>query len=236
MTNGEPAQKKGLSTLAWIAIGCGGLIVVGLIAILVVREMRENPAKTAAETMVRMNPDLEIVSTDDEAGTVILRNSRTGERVTLDLEDSAEGRFSITTDKGETRIDSAGGEAGSITIPGPDGGESRFGASADLDQVPEWVPLYPNAGSTLSLYAAQAAQTISGRVMSKTGDSAQDVIDHYTRHFNDEGYEIGATSMAPTAAGAPAWVIGELEGRTIRVDAMWRDGECQVLINYNAKS
>lgn len=236
MTNGEPAQQKGLSTLTWLAIGFGGLILVGLVALLVVRGMRDNPTRAAAETIVRMNPELEIVSIDDEAGTLEFRSSGTGEQVTVEFEDIAAGRFSLTNDQGEFRVASAEGEEGSVTITGPDGAESRFGASADLYLVPEWVPLYPNARLTQSLYAVRAAQATTGRVMSKTGDSARDVVDHYTRRFHGEGYEIVAISRTPSGSGTPEWVHGERGGRTVRVNARWRDGECEVLISYRDKS
>ena len=90
----EP-PKKGLHPLAWVGIGCGGLLVVVIIAgaILVgmakrkYEEIRDDfataPEKTAAEMIVRMNPDLEMVRNDEGSGemTVLVRD--TGEEVTV---------------------------------------------------------------------------------------------------------------------------------------------------------
>ena len=73
-------KKKGLSTFAWIAIGCGGLIIVGLVAVFglgffafqkgkemvteatgsesfedFVQDLQDNPAKVSAETMTSLS-------------------------------------------------------------------------------------------------------------------------------------------------------------------------------------
>ena len=60
-----------------MGIGCGGLLVVGVIAVAlligickrkaeeVMRDFEENPTKKAAEWAARANPDFEMVSTDD---------------------------------------------------------------------------------------------------------------------------------------------------------------------------
>ena len=99
MTDGA-APKKGLSTGAKIAIGCGAVIVLGAIAMMLLlgwgvskakeyaEEFEENPAKAVAETAVRVNPELDLVSTDDEAGTITFRNDRTGEEATITLRTS----------------------------------------------------------------------------------------------------------------------------------------------------
>ena len=38
------------------------------------QDLQDNPLKTGAELAVRMNPELELISTDDEAGTITFRN------------------------------------------------------------------------------------------------------------------------------------------------------------------
>jgi len=75
-----------------------------------IEELRNNPVQVGAETLIRMNPELDRVSTDEDAGTLTFRNNRTGEEATLNFEDVAEGRFSTTTDEGEDAVDV--GEAG----------------------------------------------------------------------------------------------------------------------------
>ena len=85
----------------WVGIGCGGLMLLGVIAMVVlgvsvfnwgrgaledatgerslsdiVERLEDSPARTMAETVIRMNPELELLSTDDDAGTITFRFQR----------------------------------------------------------------------------------------------------------------------------------------------------------------
>ncbi len=267
MTNGAPPPvpgsapaAKGLSPWAWIAIGCGGLIVVGFVVFLAlglfvfnkgkemveeatgneslsdfVEDMKANPARTAAETMIRMNPDLELVSTDEDAGTITFTNSKTGEEATLDFEDIAEGRFSVTTGEGDFSIETSDGGEGGVTFKGPEG-ETRFGASADLSAVPDWVPRYPGATDTQSTLHSTTADGVMGAFTGKSPDDAQTVVDHFKQLFEDRGHTIGAESMTRTGDGAFGGINGDLgDGRSVNVMVIESAGESQVTINYNQK-
>ena len=230
MSNGAPPPdprsapaKKSLSPLAWVAIGCGGIVVVGFVVLLLgvfifqkgkamvedatgsgsvaefLQDMQDNPAKATAETMIRMNPELDPVATDDEAGTITFRNNRTGEEATLNFEDIAEGRFSMTTSEGDYSIDASSEAEGGVTFRGPEG-ETRFGASADLSDVPDWVPAYPGATETQSTMHSTTADGFMGAFASKTSDDAQTVVDHFRQLFEDRG---GPTNV-PTQCSADA--------------------------------
>ncbi len=157
-------------------MGCGGLVVVLAVVALaagffvfqkgkeivqeatgsesfqeILQDLKDNPVKTAAELMIRTNPELQLLATDDEAGTFTFRITRTGEEATVNFEDIAKGRFSVTTSEGEYSIDASGETEGGVTFKGPEG-ETRFGASADLSRIPEWVPTYPGATDTQSAF------------------------------------------------------------------------------------
>ena len=59
-------DKKGMPVIAWVGIGCGGLIILGIIVTVIlfklfagkIREFSENPEKTAAELVVAADPNL----------------------------------------------------------------------------------------------------------------------------------------------------------------------------------
>ncbi|MCP3962032.1 MAG: hypothetical protein GY719_29675 [bacterium] len=260
---GNAPAKKGMSPWAWVGIGCAGIVVITVVGFMAlgffavkkgkemveettgsgsfeefVQDMQDNPAKTAAETMIRLNPELELVSTDDDAGTITFTNTKTGEEATLNFEDIAEGRFSMTTDEGEYSIDASntvdGGEGG-VTFSGPEG-ETRFGASADLKDVPNWVPAYPGATDTQSTLHSTTADAVMGAFTSKSTDDAQTVFDHFKKYFQDEGYTIGSESMTKTGDGSFGNINGDLgDGRTVNVVIIENSGESQVTINYNQK-
>ncbi len=88
MTNGQhiqggPSERKGLSPVAWIAIGCAGILVLAGIATFVggififkkaknvVQEMEDNPVLATAKLIAATNPDVELVAADEETQTVI---------------------------------------------------------------------------------------------------------------------------------------------------------------------
>lgn len=74
-----------------------------------VEGLEGNPARTIAETAIRMNPELELLSTDEDAGTITFRNKETGEEATLNFADIAEGRFTMTTSDGDFSVDAPAG-------------------------------------------------------------------------------------------------------------------------------
>ena len=246
----------------------GGIVAVGFIGLLVlgvflfrqgrevvrevtgaesfsefVEDLKDDPARAAAETMIRMNPELDLIRTDESAGTVTVRNNKTGEEATLNFADIAEGRFSMTTSEGEYSIDAAdavaeaaaGGEGG-VTFKGPEG-ETRFGATASLGDVPDWVPVYPGGSDTQSAYQTTTGGGLSGAVSSKTADSVQMVVDHYKKVFEDTGYAIGAQSMTQAGDGAVGSISGELaeEERSLNVAVIKQGDETQIILNYTGK-
>src|SRR5579862_1895754 len=82
-----PAASAKTSPLVWVLAGCGGLIVLGgLVFGLIVFKTRQfvhsaqkNPAFAAARLLAAANPDIDVLSTDEDRGTMTVRNKKTGE-------------------------------------------------------------------------------------------------------------------------------------------------------------
>ena len=219
----DPEPKKGLSPLAWIGIGCGGLVLFGIIAMTVlgislfnwgrealedasgeqslsdlVESLEDNPVRTLAETAIRMNPEFELLSTDDAAGTITFRNIETGEEATLNFEDIAEGRFTITTTDGNVAVDATGGSsdgAGGVTFTGP-AGQIRLGANVDLGDLPEWVPVYPGSSDVQLPYVTSTPEGQSGMMSGTTVDPVQQVGDFYQSAVEANGFTVGNVSSS----------------------------------------
>src|SRR5215467_2111425 len=91
---GAPPPKKS-NALFWILGGCAGIIVIGAIAFIVLSyfvynkakqvasDIQDRPALAAAKALTAFNPDVDVVSTDDEKGTITIRNKKTGETITI---------------------------------------------------------------------------------------------------------------------------------------------------------
>lgn len=106
-------EKKGLSTIAWVGIGCGGvliLIVIALVAMSVLfgaklkefaDEAQKNPTRAMATTMVTVSAgNLELIAEDEALKRYTVRDKKTGALTTIywnqktDSPEVIEGDFS----------------------------------------------------------------------------------------------------------------------------------------------
>ena len=144
----EAAPKKGMSTVVKVLLGCGVLLFLLVGSCVVVggyfakktiggladfaKEMESNPdaaAVKAAAMALRLNPEVEVISSDPAAGTITVRERKTGKEVIFDLEDIKAGKFSVTTDGEKSTIDiDATGENGGQMKVVTDQGTAVFGA------------------------------------------------------------------------------------------------------------
>lgn len=82
-------------------------------------KLQENPEFLAAESMLRLNSDLEIVSADPQTGTFVLKNRQNGEQFTIRLEDLKNGNFQILTGEEAGTAPAAPGSEQSPVLPPP---------------------------------------------------------------------------------------------------------------------
>ena len=91
-----PPQKKGLGPLAWVGIGCGSLVVLGLIAFAVIamvvgpkakkfmEEAQSNPTRTTATMMVKVSAgQMEMIAEDDVNKRYTIRQKPNGKLTTV---------------------------------------------------------------------------------------------------------------------------------------------------------
>jgi hypothetical protein len=213
-------QKKGLGPLAWVAIGCGAIIVIVCIVFAaagyflktrVVDPLKKNPTMAVAKAIVAANPDLDLVSSDDEAGTLTVHNKKTNETVTINANDAKNGNFKITSD-GKTSASMSFGKDG-ITVKAQDanGQVSTFTAGGNSGNLPAWLPAYPGAtikGGFSSNSGTQSAQSLT----LTTSDSPDKVLAFYQDRLKSNGLTVqpvttmaagGQTSTGLVSAASP---------------------------------
>ncbi len=242
---GAAPQKKGMGPLGWILIGCGVILVICLIAMVscgffvkrFAEKVQKNPAAFAAEMVVRANPDLEMVSKDDDAGTMTVKNKKTGETVTLNFEDIKAGKLKVTTDKGEATMEVGGskenGGGGFLKVTGADGKQTTFSAGGNAPaNLPSWVPAYP--GSTMhGNFDATSAEGHTGAVTMETSDSVAQVISFYEQKLKGAGFKVTKVEMG---AGAMVTGTSDNEKHTLNVTVSSEGGKTQALVSFNEKS
>jgi hypothetical protein len=220
----DPAQassKKGVPAIAWVGIGCGGLIIlatiVGGIIFSKVKnkfdEIVKNPEKAAAEWVVSRNPDLKMVSQDQEAGKMTIR-TKDGKELTLSYQDISEGR---------------------ITMTDSDGNMTRIGSS-DLSQVPGWVPKPKDFSDPFSTFQSVAGGEITGLFSLKTSLGTDDL----QRFYEDASTALKMPTSSSKSMNANGTCVTTLNhsggGRSLRVMITEKSGVAtQVNTNYSEK-
>ncbi len=239
VTAATPAKT---SPLVWVLAGCGGLIVIvalifGVIAYKArqfVHTAQHNPAYSIARLAAAANPDIEVLSTDEDKGTMTVRNKKTGETLTINLQDAAKGKFVFEQNGKKAEINAqAQGDKGSFEIKSSEG-SVKFGTD---NKMPEWLPAYPGA-TPKGVFSAQGPNGLSGSCTFTTNDS----IDQVVRYFEDElkkaGMKVTTNSMQQNGSTGFSMVSGEdtATKRKVLVTASPSQGATGVSITFSVGS
>lgn len=231
------AEGKKLGALAWVLIGCGGLLVLGGIVTVVgvywvgkkavnaIEEVTDNPALAAAKAVVWADRDLELVDIDEEAGTMVVHNTKTDEEIELDWSDIAEGNFRWKSSEGEVEISTfEQGDGGTAKLEfratGSDGQRqtATFGVSNNLEDVPDWVPRDPRASDVQVGFTSRTQDAATGAFGYKTSASIADTADLYKKTLEADGYELQVTqSSGPQGEVTTLFGQNGSDGRQVTV-------------------
>ena len=208
MPNAGTPPKKGLHPMAWVGIGCGGLLLIGIIAIVMIvswgkqkfdefaAEMTANPQRTVAESILRFHPDLEEVSHDDNTGTMTVRVKSTGEEMTVSYDDLANGR---------------------VTITQPDGTKTSLGGN-DPSTIPAWVPKYPTVKETISTFHQEGPDKIHGVLAFSTTDTPEAVAEFFEKEMEKLPGSTSGTSSGSMNLGSTSQLTRTIEKGDCKVD------------------
>jgi hypothetical protein len=235
-----------MGVVGWLAIGCLVVLLLGLGSCFACgyyakrklgqfsEEMQKNPEMAAAKLVVQMTPDLELVSTDEEAGTLTVKNTKTGETVTVSVADAKEGKFSLTTDEGTTSVDASAAE-GSLKVTDAEGNTATYSAGGTA-ALPSWLPAYPN-GTASTNYQAETGDGKTAMVMITTSDSIEDVVAFYERELGNAGLEVQKSVMTSGGSTSGGTVSGQTadEKRIVAIVVGVSDGQTQVSLTWTEK-
>jgi hypothetical protein len=234
-----PPGKKGMGVLGWLAIGCLVIVVLGLgtcyalgrFATNKFKQYADNPEMTAARLIVGANPDLELVSTDEAAGKLTIRNKETGEQVTVTLSELREGKLSFATKEGESRI--AFGSDG-VKVTDAQGQETSISLPSGASDLPEWVPAY--AGSEINKVMSTAnKRQRSGTFILNTDGTVQQLADFYEKELRGAGLDADKSiaAMGSEMSGATVTAKSADGRRTINVAITDLGGKARAILTYD---
>lgn len=181
-----PAKKRNI--WLWILGGCGVVTVLGIgVAVVVgyfayyaasraVDEVSKNPVRTAAKLIELANPDIEVVSVDEEKKLVTFRDKKTGTTTTVSLEEF------------EKQAKSGNGTGGSSDPSAGNPPPTDVGIS-DKDNLPNWVTVYPGAKVTAKITSG-SGDNASGSLTLMTRDKPEAVFTFYETKLDGAGFTV----------------------------------------------
>lgn len=197
--DGQPPKKK--SPWGCILIGCGVVLIVGIIATVgavwylgskaksFVNEMQENPTAATAKMVAGLNPEIEVVETDEDSQTITFRNTKSGETITVDLEDVKEGKLTFFDESGKSAsisVESDESGSGSFKVESSEGDFEMAGGNAA--KLPDWVPVYENREPE-NVGVMSADKGASGGYSMETTDSVADIESYFSEALTDAGFK-----------------------------------------------
>ena len=224
-----PVQRK-TSPLVWVLVIILGLFALGAIAVVgtglfivhKVRQagfdpelMKQNPGLAITKMIARANPDVDVLSTDEGAGKITVRDKKTGKVVTMTFDDPKQGKFSFSA-------------------PGDDGKTASLEIGVGADKLPSWIPAYPGAKveGTFNM-AGNSGEGNGGAFGFSTSDAPAKVMSFYQDKFKELG--IGVKMVTTTEKGGMILGADEGEKRTLHVIVGSESGETKVQVMYGLK-
>jgi hypothetical protein len=248
MSEPTAPPKKGLSTGAKIAIGClvavvvaiGGCLAIGGYGLYRLKqwvgdvEKDPNAATVkAVELAMKLNPEVDVVASDPKAGTITLREKKTGKVVTFNAIDLQAGKFTFEEDgkKATFDFDQKGEAGGALTIETEEG-KAVFGAGEAV-AVPSWVPSYPGAAQE-GFNSLEAGGERTGTFTLRTADSVEQVVAWYEAELKSAGFEVEKSTLDISGA-VTANLNAKAGSRGVNIVVSSQEGETQGLVAYSEK-
>jgi hypothetical protein len=238
-------KKKGLPALAWVAIGCLGLMMIAGVIVTVggifvahkvkqvASDMEDDPVATTAKILAAASPDIEFVKADKDARKVTFRDTKSGKELTVGYDDIQNGKVTFTSEgkTAEIEVKQNGDEAGQMTIRSEDG-NATFQTGGDVKNLPDWVPLLPGTTPQGS-FASETNGVRAQAFHFETEKPLDEVLDYYQKELERAGLKVH--SRTTTNEGGLLVAASADENRSLNVIASTQDGKLEVVVNVNEK-
>jgi len=227
-----PAVPRKTSPIVWVLVILLGLFVLGVVGVVgtgffVYHKARQagldpelmsrNPGLALSKLIVAANPDAEVLRTDDNAGTITIRNRKDGKVVTLNFDQVRNGQFKF----------SAQDETGQTAT-------MEFGAGAG--KLPSWVPSYPGSlpqGTFAVKGNSNDGQGEGGNFTFTTSDPPARVLSFYEDKAKELHMKVNLTTHA--TEGGMIIATDDEDKRNLTVVVGSSSGQTTINLTYAVK-
>lgn len=235
----------------WVLVGCGSFLIIGIIAVFLggyfvwnkAKEagfdsdlIQNKPALALAKMIVAANPDVELVSVDDDKGLITVRNKKTDETVTVNLDDAKNGKISFKKEgEDEVTLEANGDESkGSLEVKSAEG-TAKF-SSGSVEKLPDWLPVYPDV-QLVGSYSAQNKGGQSGGFHFATKDPPNKIISFYEDGLRRAGMEVNTNLLQTNGKVSGGMATGEdtKKKRIVSINALPSEDGTQVTVVFEVR-
>jgi len=224
------SERNSSKVLLYVGIGCGLLALIAIVAVVigvgwgvrkvggVVSELQANPEKFAAEMIVKSNPDLEVVTSDETKGEITFRTKKTGETTTVSYAEAAKGNLTIKKSgpDGEDTVTIDAGQ-GRVRVESPDGVTTT--ELGGWKEAPAWFPVMEGLVTAGPGIRSTTGTQESLHLTATSAAASEAIVAFYTDELDKLGFTISRQSQS---AGALAHerieAADETGGRRVMID------------------
>lgn len=191
--------------------------------------IRKNRSLAMAEMEVIKNPDVQMISSNDSAGTMVIRDRRTGKKTTLKFDPEKKMMVAVE-DRGKASETTVDANAAAVAV---NNGNAAVKVGGDAGNFPSWLPVYPGAAPQNTASVSENGKQ-SGTYVFLSQDSAGKILGYYSDQFTAANMK-----LTRSASGSDRDVITATQddnGRTIAVTASSKSDGTHVSVTYEGKA
>ena len=189
--------------------------------------IKKNRDLAAAELAVLRNGDVRILSTNDAAETMVVRDNKTGKTITLKF-DRATKSMVETGEHAKQPAPAATATPSATETKAPD----ATAEPANPATPPPWVPAYPEA-SLQNQLSADDNQKQSGSYTFVSPDAPDKIISYYSQQLTSAGMKL--TTTASGTADQIITATQDSNGRSVQVTVSTASDGTHVNLSYEQK-
>jgi hypothetical protein len=243
-----PQKSSGAKIFLWVAGIVVGLLLISFASCAVIgfyamhkmkgagfdsELMKKNPGLATAKMAVALNPDVEIVSSDDNAGTIVVRDKKDGKVVTMKFDPQKKSMVIIDENGKTTSVTTTGeGANTSMEMKTPEG-TMKIGSGSD--KAPDWVPVYPGS-SPQSTFSSSNGTEQTGSYTFVTKDPADQIISFFGQSLRSAGFTVSnMTSNSDGKIGGMVSGEDKVNKRSVAVSLGTEDDGTHVSVTFSIK-
>jgi hypothetical protein len=209
---------------------------------------RKNPQMAMFELAAAVHPDIQIVSKDEDAGKITLRNKKTGEVVTLDLNELSSDKMgqamerlargmkpaarAVQTEEESEPEPVRPAPRSQVVETGPSAAQSSA-LAATVKKFPDFIATYRGA-KTLDATINTVSGNVFGNYSFATSDAPETVTGFYEQKLTDAGFTILTKQSGSNANGSTAMLVAQLTDpqTSVTCEAEIDDSQTHVTVSF----